>query len=106
MLKICVNPTTGAVLDSSYSHADAIGAKNYKEYDHFTRAIYWEDKRVIYFRFACKNWDNPTEEDKQEAYTSAEKSLDILQEKGIIPKRVKALFWETGHGITERDIRL
>lgn len=105
-LKLCVNVKKGEVLTSSYSHADAIGAKHYKEYDTFSRAIYWPEKKVVYFRFCCKNWDNPTEEDRQEAYNTAEKALKLLQKAGHVPKKVGVLFWETGLGITDWDVRI
>lgn len=103
MLKFCVGPR-GDVLTSTYSHADAIGAG--RKYDAYVRAIYFPEKRAVYFRYAG-DYDAPeSDEERGKAFRRAENALDILIEGKYVPKRARVLFWETGHGITERDIKL
>lgn len=92
------------MLTSTYSHADAIGTG--RDYDAYVRALYWPEKRAIYFRYAG-DYDRPEcEEERQNAFKRAEKALDVLIVKKHVPKRTRVLFWETGYGIAERDIKL
>lgn len=101
MLKISIHRRTGEVITSTYSHADGIGRG--KGYDQYVRAIYWAEKNLIYFRFPFREW---TEENSEDAREVAENAKAKLEAKGLIPKKVKALFWEVGKGITHGDIKL
>lgn len=103
MLKFCVGPR-GDVLTSTYSHADAIGPE--RKYDRYVRALFWAERKIIYFRYSG-DYDHPEcPEERQKAFDRADRALAVLQARRVIPKRVKVLYWETGHGVTEKEIKL
>lgn len=103
-VKLAFNPTNEKVLIcKGQFHAHEMPIKSY---DKWVRAIYFPEHKTIYFRF-----HNPIGEyhyigieDEELSFKQCEKALSKFMQKRIIPKRIKALFWQGNEAISENDI--
>jgi len=103
-IKLLFNPKKGKVLTGVSQHACMV---NVGEFDKMVRAIYFRDLNVIYFRF----WDPSGEYANLASWAHArsrnvcERALRAFIDREAVPSNVKALFWETGHGVKDADIK-
>jgi len=103
-VKLAFNPITKKTLVCKGNfHAKEMPIKSY---DKWVRAIYFPEHQTIYFRF-----HNPIGEyhfigidDEKLSFKQCEKALHRFIQKGIIPKKIKTLFWQGNETILESDI--
>lgn len=103
-IKLLFNPKKGKVLIGLSQHAFMVKTK---EFDSCVRAIYFQDKNVVYFRFynPAGEYANLTSWAHARSRNVCGRALAAFIDREAIPANAKPLFWETGHGITELDIK-
>ena len=103
-IKLLFDPKKGKVLMGVSQHACMVNAK---KFDSMVRAIYFKDKNVLYFRF----YDPSGEYANLASWAHARsrnvcgRALQAFIDREAVPANVKPLFWETGHGVSEFDIK-
>lgn len=102
-IKILYNPQRGKVLTGVSQHALMV---NVKQFDKMVRAIYFRDLNVLYFRFfAPDGVYELTSWGAQRSRNVCDRALAAFKDREVVPANVKVLYWETGYGIDERDIK-
>lgn len=103
-IKLLFNPRNGKVLTGVSQHACMVRGK---EFDSMVRAIYFQDENVIYFRFydPSGEYANLTSWAHTRSRNVCERALGAFKDREIVPTNVKPLFWETGHGVRDIDIK-
>lgn len=104
IIKLLFDPKNGKVLTGVTQHACMVRGK---EFDSMVRAIYFRDKNVVYFRFYDPNGEyaNLASWAHARSRNVCERALAKFIERETMPADVLPLFWETGHGISESDIK-
>jgi hypothetical protein len=101
--KIAVNPKTGEVRDGFGSHANWLRS----DFDTWVRAILFPGKGRVYFRFFKPSGDYYfiDENDRVKSFDTCYTAWEILIRRRVISKKLKPLFAETDHLVTEVDIK-
>lgn len=103
MLKLLYDPKTGRTLVGQTQHAQMVRPVNF---DEMVRALYWPEKNVVYFRYwAPDGLYQFSESGAKAARLRCERALLKFKDEGTVDAKVKVLFWETGYGVTDLDIR-
>lgn len=102
--KLLFNPMKGKVLAGVSQHACQVGIK---DFDKMVRAIYFKDKNILYFRFydPSGEYANLASWAQARSRNVCERALRAFKDRDIVPANVKVLFWETGYGVEEVDIK-
>jgi hypothetical protein len=103
-MKLLFNPKRGKVLVGVSQHACQVRGK---DFDSYVRAIYFEDRNAVYFRFydPSGEYANLTSWAHARSRNVCTRALAAFIERGAVPANVVPLFWETGHGVTDFDIK-
>lgn len=102
-IKLLYNPQKGKVLVGLSKHAMMVRPH---EFDSMVRAIYFKDRNVVYFRFwAPDSVYELTSWAEQRSRNVCERALRAFVENGLVRKDAHVLFWETGNGVNELDIK-
>lgn len=103
-IKLLFNPKKGKVLTGVSQHACMVKAK---EFDSYVRAIYFQEKNVVYFRFydPLGEYANLTSWAHARSRNVCERAYGAFVASGVVSLTAVPLFWETGHGITELDVK-
>jgi hypothetical protein len=102
--KILYDPKRGKVLQGVSQHALMVKGA---EFDKLVRAIFFVEKNVVYFRF----YDPTGEYANLSSWAAArsrnvcERALEAFKVREVVPENVKPLYWETGYGVSEFDIK-
>lgn len=102
--KLLFNPQRGKVLQGLSRHAEMVRVG---EFDKMVRALYFPELNVIYFRFwtPTGNYAFPTAWDEQRSKNACERALAAFKDREAVPEDVKVLFWETGYGVRDIDVK-
>jgi hypothetical protein len=103
-IKIAYNPIKDRVLVcKGQFHADEMPVKSF---DKWVRAIYFPECKTIYFRFYSPSGEYHflTQDDESLSFEMCKKALQSFIQNQVVPKRVKALFWETNSNVKNIDI--
>jgi hypothetical protein len=103
-IKLLFNPKKGKVLTGVSQHACMVKSK---EFDSMVRAIYFQDKNVLYFRFydPTGEYANLASWAYARSRNVCERALKAFIDREMVPSNVRPLYWETGHGVTDLDIK-
>lgn len=103
-IKILFDPKRGKVLTGVSQHATMVRGK---DFDKMVRAIYFREKNAIYFRFydPTGEYANLASWAHARSRNVCERALAAFKEKEIVPANVRPLFWETGYGVSDFDIK-
>lgn len=104
IIKLLFNQKKGKVLTGVSQHACMV---NVKEFDSMVRAIYFKDLNVLYFRFfdPSGEYANLTSWAHARSKNVCGRALQAFIDREAVPANVKVLYWETGYGVKDADIK-
>lgn len=102
--KLLYNPQRGKVLVGVSQHAMQVGIK---DFDKMVRAIYFKEHNAVYFRFydPSGEYANLASWAHARSRNVCERALRAFIDREAVPANVKPLFWETGYGVSDFDIK-
>lgn len=101
-IKILYDPGRKRVLTGITQHACMVKGN----FDKYVRAIYFSEANAVYFRFWAPDgvYELTSWGDKK-ARLVCERALAEFKARELVPANVRPLYWETGHGVSELDIK-
>lgn len=103
-IKLLFDPMKGSVLSGVTQHAFQVGIK---DFDRMVRAIWFKDWNVLYFRFydPSREYANLSSWAHARSRNVCGRALRAFIDREAVPADVRVLYWETGYGINEFDIK-